>query len=128
MEFFVFRWPEAFRGLLGSMLASARERGERRVGNSVEAAEPEAVQAQHFTGRRGGDLGAHGRRTRRKGQDAGDGALAGGWPMAGAIPAAALPPREAGLHGVGHDSIAVMDPCSVPPGCFDACEQPRVTR
>jgi len=47
--------------------------------------------------------------------------------MAGAVPAAALPPREAGLHGVRHDSIAVMDPRPVPPGCFDACRRHGVT-
>jgi hypothetical protein len=31
-----------------------------------------------------------------------------------------VPPREAGLHGVRHDSIAGMDPRLMPPGCFDA--------
>ena len=48
---------------------------------------------------------------------------AGRGPLAGAVPATALPPREAGLHGVGHDSIEVMDSRSVPPGRFDACER-----
>ena len=59
--------------------------------------------------------------------DAGDGARPGRGSMAGAVPATALPPREAGLHVVGHDSIEGMDSRSVPPGRFDACKRRRVT-
>ncbi len=60
-------------------------------------------------------------------REAGDGAPSGCGPMVGAVPAAALPPREAGLHGVGHDSIEVMNPRPVAAACFDASGRRGVT-
>ena len=96
---------------VGEALAVVRE-GAHGPGEADEAGDEEGGEEEERDGDR----------------DAGDGASSVGGALAGARPATALPPREAGLHGVGHDSIAVMNPRSISPGCCDVRMPPGVTR